>query len=345
VPRFRGDLSVLGDVDISPTPSPDDTPPAPPAEALTLGRLIRYSQSPTWVGNFVDENGFSPIKLLYELWSEQLYLGAVPPAEASGAGINDQERSAFRDGVLQFVRPIDGWVASDEKGKIRWGYEVIDGREADLLEFLYPRLPNSPSEMASRIGKTGLDRGTALDLAGRRFAESSERSPVSRPVRLSGAMLTRRSVPRMEIPELDTSKIATQGPFNGTPIATFRTAVSSFVADITTKLADVRTVQNPVQTWVATLPTQGVYSDLSLGVCSGAEDYLEIQRQFDLETRKLEIEKLKCEIEKLKLENQRLQGGEPSLVIQSDADQTSVNLNFTAPGETPAGVKIQTPGP
>jgi hypothetical protein len=78
--------------------------------------------------------------------------------------------------------------------------------------------------------------------------------------------------------------------------------------------------------------------------CSGAEDYLEIQRQFDLETRKFEIEKLKCEIDKLKVETQRLQSGEPSMVVQSDAGQSSVNLNITS-GETPSGIKIQSPGP
>jgi hypothetical protein len=62
------------------------------------------------------------VKLLYELWSEQLYLGAVAAIDALANPITDQDRSAFRDGILHFVRPVEGWVASDETGKIRWGY-------------------------------------------------------------------------------------------------------------------------------------------------------------------------------------------------------------------------------
>ena len=132
--------------------------------------------------------------------------------------------------------------------------------------------------------------------------------------------------------------------FKGKTIAAFEAELPEFIIDIMTQLEDVRSVQNPVESWEATLPTQGVYADLTLGLCSGAEDYLEIQRQYDLDTRKFEIEKLKCEIDKLKVETQRLQSGEPSMVVQSDADQSSVNLNITS-GETPSGIKIQSPGP
>jgi hypothetical protein len=350
-PKFRFPPIRPGDLDISVAsddwfePSPQEPSPEAPSETLTLGKLIRYSQSPNWVSAFVDENGFSPVKLLYELWSEQLYLGAVPPAEAVSNAISDQERTAFRDGVLQFVRPIDGWIASDEKGKIRWGYEVVVGKESALLEFLYPRLPNSTSEMASRIAISGIERATALDIAARRFTESSERLVHRRSVMLSRTTTFNRLVaPLINMPAINTENIATEGPFKGKSVTAFKEAVGPFVRDITTKLEEVRAVENPVETWEATLPTQGVYADLTLGICSGAEDYLEIQRQFDLETRKLEIEKLRHEIEKLKLENQRLQGGEPAFVIQSDADQTSVNLNFTAEGEMPGAVKLQSPG-
>lgn len=348
-PKFRvppftwGDLDLAVATDGGSSPPPEETPPVTTAETLTLGRLIRYSQSPSWVSAFVDENGFSPVKLLYELWSNQLYFGAVPPADSTNNQISDEERTAFRDGVLQYVRPVDGWVASDETGKIRWGYEVVAGKETALLEFLYPRLPNSPGELASRIVRSGMDRATARDIAARRFADSSESSDYGRPVRLARTGVRRRAAPRIEMPEISAEKIATEGPFKGTTVAAFKEAVVPFVRDVVTKLEDVRTVENPVQTWRATLPTHGVYADLTLGICSGAEDYLEIQRQFDLEARRLEIEKLKCEIEKLKLENQRLQGGEPAFVIQSDAAQTSVNLNFTA-GEVPTDVKVQSPG-
>jgi hypothetical protein len=346
-PKFKFPQIHFDDLTIKPgessEPTPEEMPPAQPAETLTLGRLIRYSQSPGWVSAFVNENGFSPVKLLYELWSEQLYLGAVPPAEASGSAISDEERTAFRDGVLQFVRPVDGWVTSDEKGKIRWGYEVIPGRESVLLGFLYPRLPNSTSELTARVTRSGIDRATAADIVAHRFAEVSGRPAEMRPTRLARWQPERRAAPGIDMPQVDAENIATEGPFKGSTVAEFKAALPTFIEDITTQLEDVRTVVNPVQTWEATLPTQGVYADLTLGICSGAEDYLEIQRQFDLETRKLEIEKLKCEIEKLKLDNQRLQGGEPSLVIESDADQTSVNLSFST-GELPTGVKVQSPG-
>jgi hypothetical protein len=348
-PKFKFPQIRWEDLDLSikpgesSEPPPGEMPPALPAETLTLGRLIRYSQSPGWVSAFVNENGFSPVKLLYELWSEQLYLGAVPPAEASGSAISDEERTAFRDGVLQFVRPVDGWVTSDEKGKIRWGYEVIAGKESPLLKFLYPRLPNSTSELTARVVSSGIDKATAADIVAHRFAEVSGRLADMRPTRLARWQPERRAAPGIDMPRVDAGNIATEGPFKGSTVAEFKAALPTFIEGITTQLEDVRTLVNPIQTWEATLPTQGVYADLTLGICSGAEDYLEIQRQFDLETRKLEIEKLKCEIEKLKLDNQRLQGGEPSFVIESDANQTSVTLNFTT-GELPTGVKVQSPG-
>ena len=68
--------------------------------------------------------------------------------------------------------------------------------------------------------------------------------------------------------------------FKGKTIAAFEAELPEFIIDIMTQLEDVRSVQNPVESWEATLPTQGVYADLTLGLCSGAEDYLEIQRQY-----------------------------------------------------------------
>jgi hypothetical protein len=314
--------------------------PTQTASMLTLGRLIRYSQSPAWVSAFIDQNGFSPVKLLYELWSEQLYLGAVPASDALANAITDPDRTAFRDGILQFVRPIEGWVASDETGKIRWGYELLPGKEAALLAFLYQRLPNSATELTSRISGAGLDAATATELVAHRFAEASERRLKRRAIRVIGSTPIARPAPRVQMPEIITNRIASMGVFKGKTIAAFEAELPDFITGIMTQLEDVRAVENPVESWDATLPTQGVYADLTLGVCSGAEDYLEIQRQFDLEARKLEIEKLRCEIDKLKVETQRLQNGEPSMIVRSDAAQSSVNLNITA-GETPPGIKIQ----
>jgi hypothetical protein len=130
----------------------------------------------------------------------------------------------------------------------------------------------------------------------------------------------------------------------GQSVDAFNSHLPAFIQDVMTQLGDVRSVENPVHSWQPTLPTQGVYADLTLGVCSDAEDCLEIQRQFDLENQKLQLERLRCEIDKLKLETQRLQNNEPSLVIESDADQNSVHLHFTAPGDVPPGIKVQPPG-
>lgn len=344
-PRFPPDL-VLDPGDISPV-TPESTDPANPTThqpTLTLGRLIRYSQSPAWVGAFIDANGFSPIKLLYELWSQQLFLGAVPPSSNMGA-MSDIDRTAFRDGVLQFVRPVDGWVASDEKGEIRWGYEVIVGKEADLLAFLYPRLPNSSSEMSRRISHGGVELAVAADIVARRLLETSE-PPLLRgaAARLARSARAARPAPRAEMPEIDATRIATEGPFMGKTLAEFHSDLPRFINDVMTQLDGVRTGnEEPVETWEAVLPSQGVYADLTLGICSGAEDYLEIQRQFDLETRKLEIEKLKCEIEKMKLENQATANGTPAMVIETGADQTTLALNFTT-DTLPSSVKVQAPG-
>jgi hypothetical protein len=325
-----------------------ETPPAQPnppdSNNLTLGRLIRYSQSPAWVDAFIDQNGFSPIKLLYELWSEQLYLGAVPSVDILAGTVTDQERTSFRDGILQFVRPIEGWVGCDETGKIRWGYEVVAGKESGLLQFLYPLLPNSPTELTARIVQTGVDAASARDLAAQRFSEASENLD-RRSVGLSRATLAARAMARMDLPTVSADVIATAGVFMGKTIEAFSTELPAFIQDVLAQLNDVRSVQNPVESWQATLPTQGVYADLTLGICSGAEDYLEIQRQFDLENQKLEVEKLQAEIDKLKLETQRLQNNEPSLIVESDADETSVHLHFTSPADVPPAIKVQSPGP
>ena len=87
-----------------------------------------------------------------------------------------------------------------------------------------------------------------------------------------------------------------------------------------------------------------MYSDLALGVCSGAEDYLEIARQFDLELKRLEIEKLKLEVAKLRLENQGLQAGKPQLLVETDAQTTSVNLTLNVP-DASSKVEIKKPAP
>ncbi len=343
-PRFHFPPGIVVDgeftaVDGVSTPTADPQP-----DTLTLGRLIRYAQSQQWVAAFIDYNGFSPIKLLYEFWSEQLFQGAVPSAPIFGqTTITQEDRTLFRDTILRYVRPIDGWVASDEKGVLRWGYEVVEGCDSKFLEYIYSLLPFSASESQAQLTAGGVDAATARDVVAARFAAISERATMAKRAVLQRPTRTRQ-VAAVQPPRPHSETLATPGPFKGKTIAQYKSEVPRWVADIGAKLTDVRSVENPVATWQATLPTQGVYSDLTLGVCSGAEDYFEIQRQFDLESRKLEVEKLKLQIEKLRLENQRLQAGEPSIIIGSDAAETSLKLNIST-GEQAPSVKVQNPGP
>ena len=337
------DLRAIGEW--TENPPPPAPPPSP--DALTLGQLIRYSQSRDWVTLFINENGFSPVKLLYELWSEPLQSGAVPLGDVSGSGatITDGDRARFRDTMLQFVRPVDGWIASDERGRLRWGYEIVIGQERAFLEFFYPLLPNSARELRSRAVSAGFSHAAATALVIDHFARATERVGPPRGTRVAGARRMMREPPGVELPRPAEPVIASDGPFKGKSIERFESELPAWISGIESRLQEVRATSNPIESWRSTLPTQGVYSDLTLGICSGAEDYLEIQRQFDLERRKLENERLKLQIEKLRLENQRLQSGEPSLIIGSDADETNVSVNISAQGEAPGGVQVKSPGP
>lgn len=328
------------------TPTPQPNPGQPTGDVLTLGKLIRFSQSRDWVTSFVNENGFSPVKLLYELWSEALYLGAVPLNDLASAQatLGDEDRTQFRDTMLQFVRPAYGWVASDEKGRIRWAYEVVAGQEHRFLEFLYPLLPNSARELRGQAVAGGLSASAASAAVIDRFTRASEYLTLSRRTRLSVARRTNREAVRTTLPVTNQpARILAEGPFKGMTRESFLAGLPSWLQSIQDQLDEVRATPNPIETWKSTLPTQGVYSDVTLGVCSGVEDYLEIQRQLDLEARKLENEKLRLQIERLRLENSRLQSGQPSLIIGSDADATSVNVNISTQGETPTSVQVKTP--
>jgi hypothetical protein len=85
--------------------------------------------------------------------------------------------------------------------------------------------------------------------------------------------------------------------------------VRTKIIDRLKALRDPEKIGKPFDNWKVTMPTHGVYADVALGICSGAEDYYEVQRQFDLEIKKLEIEKLKLEAEKLRLKNTLIEGG------------------------------------
>ncbi len=133
--------------------------------------------------------------------------------------------------------------------------------------------------------------------------------------------------------------IRAEGPFKGVAINKYKEEIlPGWVQHIVDQLANAKKNKGIVRVdekdhYTVSLYTQGVYADLALGICSGAEDYYEIQRQFDLESKKLENEKLKLEIEKLKLMNKKLEQ-EPSgsnIVIQNPPDTSSVQVNLNAP--------------
>jgi hypothetical protein len=129
----------------------------------------------------------------------------------------------------------------------------------------------------------------------------------------------------------------------GTELSPFKKAVDAHLNNFVEQLRKLRLPEGEtgpkevlVRSWTTTLPTHGLYADLSLGVCSGAEDYFEIQRQFDLESKKLEIEKLGLQLERLRLENQ-LMGKEKSggsVVIKNPTEQTAINLGINVTSTT-----------
>jgi hypothetical protein len=245
------------------------------------------------------------------------------------------------------VRPTVGWVEPDEKGALRWGYEVIPGKEKELLSYLYEFLPYSPQQVLGRAVAARMQAGAAATAMTVRFARAVV-PPYEHlaTFRASRAMaLLAAETPHLELKE--TRRFLIPGPFNNKEVDTakWRKFAQAWtqknVVDQLTKLR--RALGKPTRTWTTTLPTQGVYADLALGVCSGAEDYLEITRQFDLELKRMEITRLKLEAEKLRLENDALEQGKPQVLVESDSDSTSVNLDLNIP-EPPSKVEITKPG-
>jgi hypothetical protein len=315
-------------------------------QPISLGQLIRAIQDSTWVSQFIDIYGVSPIKILRERWSAPLYDGALVRLEWWGddnVEIEPHERTEFQRTILRYVRPTPGWVEPDEKGALRWGYEIVEGKEAGLLEFLYEFLPYSAQQVMARA-RPKMSSVVAMRAMTARF----ERAIVPSMDRLATMRTARVS---LEIPELeleDTRSILVPGPFYqanaGDPDA-FRTRVKEWIqSQVVDQLIRLREpLGTPTKKWKSVLPTQGVYADLALGLCSGAEDYIEINRQFDLELKRLEVQRLTIELEKLRLEKDALQAGKPQVLVETDATNTSVKLDLSL-AEAPSNIAIKKPG-
>jgi hypothetical protein len=317
---------------------------------LTLGQLMRLSQSAGWVQEFIDVHGVSPIKLLRERWAAPLYDAALVQLEwwEDGVQIRPEDRDDFQRTVLRYVRPTVGWVEPDEKGALRWGYEVVPGKEKELLTYLYEFLPYSAQQVLGRAVAARMQAGAAATAMTVRFARTVV-PPYQRlaTFRASRAMaLIAAETPHLELKETKTFLIP--GPFNNKEVdrEKWRKFAESWTQkNVVDQLVKLRKdLGKPTSMWTTTLPTQGVYADLALGVCSGAEDYLEITRQFDLELKRMEIKRLQLEAEKLRLENDAYGQGQPQVLVESDSDSTSVNLDLSV-GEPPSKVEIKKPAP
>lgn len=131
----------------------------------------------------------------------------------------------FQTTLLQYVQPSDGWVEPDENGNFRWAYEIIPGKEKAFLKYMYHFVPTQ----VSSIGKSAV-----------------------------GVM----------VPEV-TDIIRQVGPFYNKTVAAFYEELPGWVQNIVDRLQEVREYTGVVRVGddapkTVTLPTQGVYADLSL---------------------------------------------------------------------------------
>lgn len=295
-------------------------------QCITWGQLIYSIQDVEWIRKFTQHYGVSPIQILREAWSVPLKEGALGIRDWWKTDpLTEQERISFQTTMLQYVRPTSGWVEPDENGEIRWAYEVIPGQEVELLKYLYQFVPFSPMQIVGILTFKGLDPKQAMNT----FLASKPDEVMS------------VNVPRSTI-------IRAEGPFKGMAINKFNEEVlPGWVQHIVVQLDQAKRTKGLVNVeekdhYKVTLPTQGVYADLALGVCSGVEDFYAIQRQFDLETKKLEIEKLKLEVEKLKIQNQQLQQSPVgnNIVIQDPPANSTLELNVGVP-QTQAATTVK----
>lgn len=286
----------------------------------TIKEMIEASQDAARVQAFVQKFGVSPVLTLRQLWSDVLWEGALVDRLAIQYPANEKDRNAFRNTMLQFVRPTPGWVEPDNAGVLRWGYEILPDQVEACLTYLYQFVPYELYQMVALLSAQGLGQEAAL--SGILALQPGQRLTLDANVRLS-----------------ENKKILAAGPFQNVTVKEFKEAkLPQWVAHIVDQYNRAQQHTGPVAvdgqpSWKTTFPTQGVWADLGLGICSGGEDYYEIQRQFDLELKKLEVEKLKLEVEKLKLENQSLaQGKAPaSFVIHNPTEKTAINLALSVP--------------
>ncbi len=133
----------------------------------------------------------------------------------------------------------------------------------------------------------------------------------------------------------------------GVKTADFTKKIKSVKENVIEQFIEARKNLNPeqlIESWPMAIPTYGIYAETMLGKCSGCEDYFEIQRQFDLELKKLEVEKLNLEVEKLKILNQKTEQtpAGSTVTIKNPPEKSSVQLNVDiTPGEEKTEVSFE----
>jgi hypothetical protein len=299
------------------------------AQQTTIQEMIRASKSAKDVDAFTTKFGISPILVLQQLWTQVLWEGALATRDPIQYPAKEEDRNAFRNRMLEFVRPGPGWVEPDNSGRLRWAYEIRSGKERDCLMYLYSFVPYDAPQAIAVLGNFGMAAEEAYRLVmARKPAETIRLDAPARPQRID--------------------RILSVGPFQNLTVQAFlESKLPEWVDNILQQFTGARQNIGPVPfegeaAWKTTLPTQAVYADLSLGICSGGEDYYEVQRQFDLELKHAELAKLRMEVEKLTLENQLLQQGKtPSVVIKNPTANTRINLDVAVP-QSGAEIGIET---
>ncbi|MDD1660432.1 MAG: hypothetical protein LUQ62_04410 [Methanomicrobiales archaeon] len=315
---------------------------------ISLGQMIRLSRFPDWLKEFTDRHGVSPIKILRKMWSMPLYDGPLLSGEWINPGtvIHQEDRESFQSTMLTYVRPTSGWIEPDEKGSLRWAYEVLPGQEKAVLAYFYQFLPGCPQQIMARASLAHQNPMFAYPRMMSLYAEAALSADISG--RPEAYFTQQRSLSTQPLEMAETSRILVHGLFHDMQITQLTSSITSRVRAMNDQYTRLRDAIGVISidgksTWTATLPTQGVYADLALGVCSGLEDFTEIERQFTLEVKRLEIERLKIEVEKLTLEKELLEDGKnlSSVTITNPTDKTAVNLDITV-DKTPAEVQFKT---
>jgi hypothetical protein len=322
-------------------------------DGWSLGRLVQASQAETGIKRFLDYYGQTPYRLLREHWTRPLYDAAFVELDWAGdsdARVPPEARADFVSSMLRWVRPVPGWFVADEMGVFRWAYEVVPGAEEAVLRYLYTFVPYSAQQFVARA-KVDRHAPEAIELVSALFVRATGH------LATDTAMMTpilARTLAERDMAIAPADRILAEGPFKGALLRaqppssanasspTVDGVASDLVESLLRGLAEVRKDVNvEIDAWTVTTPTHSQYVDLSLGAVSGAEDYFELQRQFDLELKRNEIAKLRAETRRLDAETDLLESGRPrsSVVIENPAGNTALNVSLDL-ASSPAKVAV-----